>query len=158
MSETQYLREQSDHAQAAMKSVLQDAKNDALRTIDPRIWASAHPIKTIIAATVVGFIAGDTIARPPSSEPVHSARAVNGEEAEESPKRRPPSVGRTIVKIIKRARSVIAFVEPFLQELWASHMAAAEAKAHEAPEPGHESSEKSAQPFGSEPAEGPPGP
>jgi hypothetical protein len=113
MNEAQFLREQSDQAVKAMGGVIRDSKSDALRVIDPRGWARTHPWKTVAAAAIAGFIAGDTIARPERSVP----------PASEEPPKNQPRAGRTIVKIIKQARAIVAFVEPFLLELWTAQTA-----------------------------------
>jgi hypothetical protein len=118
MGEAQFLHEQSEQAKAAMGAVLTHAKADALRAIDPRAWARSHPWKSIAAAAIAGFLAGDTIARP--ERPVTDTAAA----AEEEPPRKQPSAGRIIVKILKRTRMIMAFVEPFLAELWAAQTGA----------------------------------
>jgi hypothetical protein len=55
MGEGDYLEDQCRRAKAGMWLALRDLKNDAIESADPRVWARAHPWKTVAAAALAGF-------------------------------------------------------------------------------------------------------
>jgi hypothetical protein len=115
MDKEQFLNEQSDDAKAAMRATLKDVKNEALHFVDPRGWAKTHPWKSVAAAAVTGFIAGEMLRRPAAP----AAPVVEPEMPPSQPKR-----GSLLVSILKRAtRITIALAQPFLAELWNIHTA-----------------------------------
>jgi hypothetical protein len=125
MDKVQFLNEQSEFAKAAMRCTIRDAKNDALRLLDPRGWVKSHPWKTVAAAAATGFLAANTIRRtPPASTP----------SKPEQPSRR-SGMGRLLFRLFKEGLALgITFARPLVQEMLKAHAAAGNGAApHEAP-------------------------
>jgi hypothetical protein len=78
VDESEYLEEQCRRAKAGMRLALRALKNDAIESVDPRVWARAHPWKTVMAAAAAGFAvtkiaereAEPVKPRPTEAEPV----------------------------------------------------------------------------------------
>jgi hypothetical protein len=124
MSEAQFLDEQADNAHAAIGRILTEIKSDSAHVIDPRIWAKAHPWATVTAAAVAGFVAGDLLRRPDHAR-AREPESSEPPSADSAPKERKKTANAAhfIVTAVKRTRAIIAFLEPFLAELWAAQAA-----------------------------------
>jgi hypothetical protein len=150
MNESDYLRQQADHALTAMKSSLRGARRDAAEVVDPRGWVKSHPWPTVAVAAVTGLLAGIFLERRPAppvrpAPPLHpdSPRAAAyGETAPPSPGR-----GEFIIRLFDRLKQLFTLIKPLL-EAWVAAQAATNhpgADGHESPPP------PQAEPFSSAP-------
>lgn len=54
-SDSAYLCQQAEDAQAAVKQALEDLKGSLARGVDVRVWAREHPLGMAVLATAAGF-------------------------------------------------------------------------------------------------------
>ncbi len=97
LSERKYLELQAYDAKAALTHTLEKLRADALRGVDPRAWAGAHPWVMVASATAAGFMGGYLFT--PSKENQALAKLAKIEKAlrggEHSPS---PADGKTAKK------------------------------------------------------------
>lgn len=118
MDKPQFLHEQAEDAQAAMRAALRDAKKDLFKTVDPRIWARSHPWQTMAAAAAAGFAASSILLKTPSRPHPDSDPA-------DDPPEKPSRLGRLFARLLKRGfRATVAAAQPFIEGLLAAQVAA----------------------------------
>jgi hypothetical protein len=110
MDKPKFLREESEDAKAAMRATLRNAAKDIFHAVDPRIWAKAHPWKTVSIAAAAGFAAGTQIGKPSEEQ-----------KPEQAKPGKPSKAARLLMRILKRAiRTATVAAQPFLAELLAA--------------------------------------
>jgi hypothetical protein len=125
VDESEYLEEQCRRAKAGMRLALRALKIDAIESVDPRVWARAHPWKTVAAAAAAGFAVTKIAER--EAEPV-KPRATT--EAQPQPVEHRP--GR-LATLISLAGKLWSLAQPLIRAAVIAKMS--EHESHQQPAP-----------------------
>jgi hypothetical protein len=134
VDQAEFLREQSAAAKNAMGATLRDARQDAAKLLDPRIWVKSHPWKTLTVAAAVGFAVGDAVRKPrktpepqtPQPETKHPAPAPAAAQVHEESK-----IRGLLLTLLKRGGTILlAAVQPIIREMISTYTASHNGSPH----------------------------
>lgn len=69
LSEAEFLRQQAQQAQKAMRGALRAIGGHVGNGVDPRVWTREHPLAMLGGAIAAGFVAARVITREAKSSP-----------------------------------------------------------------------------------------